>query len=47
MPPARAAAITRAIVRQYFDQALGGVRSPLLAGTPVFPEVTVRTFGSR
>jgi hypothetical protein len=44
MPPARATAITRAIVRQYFDQELAGMRSPLLSGTPVFPEVTVRTF---
>ena len=41
LPPARAAAITAAIVRQYFDQELLGRRSPLLAGTSVFPEVTL------
>ena len=41
--PARAVEITRAIVRQYFDQVLLGKRSPLLAGEPLFPEVTVRT----
>lgn len=43
MAPARAAEITAAIVRQYFDQELRGQRSPLLEGTPVFPEVSVRT----
>jgi alpha-beta hydrolase superfamily lysophospholipase len=43
MAPARASAITRAIVREYFWQELLGRRSPLLAGEPVFPEVTVRT----
>ena len=41
--PARAAEITAAIVRQYFDQELRGQRSPLLAGTSGFPEVTVKT----
>ena len=41
--PARAVEITRAIVRQYFDERLLGKRSPLLAGEPLFPEVTVRT----
>ena len=41
MPPARATAITRAIVREYFEQELLGRRSPLLAGEPVFPEVAV------
>jgi hypothetical protein len=40
--PARAAEITSAIVRQYFDQQLRGQRSPLLAGEAVFPEVSVR-----
>lgn len=42
LPPARAVEITRAIVRQYFDQELLGRRSALLAGKPVFPEVTVK-----
>jgi dienelactone hydrolase len=41
--PARASEISNAIVRQYFDQELLGQRSSLLAGTPLFPEVTVRT----
>jgi predicted dienelactone hydrolase len=40
-PPARATEITRTIVRQYFDQALLGRKSPLLAGDRSFPEVTV------
>jgi dienelactone hydrolase len=44
--PARVAEITGAIVRQYFDQELLGQRSPLLAGTPIFPEVVVRTFSA-
>jgi dienelactone hydrolase len=39
--PARAAEITRTIVRQYFDQVLNGQRSSLLAGQSSFPEVTV------
>jgi hypothetical protein len=43
LAPARAVEITRAIVRQYFDEKLLGKRSPLLAGEPLFPEVTVRT----
>jgi hypothetical protein len=38
----RATEITRAIVRQYFDQTVRGQRSALLAGKSVFPEVTVR-----
>lgn len=37
----RAAAITRAVVRQYFDQTLKGQHSPLLAGQGGFDEVTV------
>jgi dienelactone hydrolase len=41
--PARAAGITRTIVREYFDQVLLGHRSALLAGQSVFPEVSVRT----
>jgi len=41
--PARATEITRAIVRQYFDQELLGRRSALLAGTQTFPEVSVKT----
>jgi len=45
--PPRAAEITRTIVREYFDQALLGRRSPLLAGQTKLPEVTVTTPGSR
>jgi pimeloyl-ACP methyl ester carboxylesterase len=41
LAPARTAEITRTIVRQYFYQALLGKRSALLAGTPMFPEVTI------
>ena len=41
LAPARAAEITRAIVRQYFDQELMKKPSSLLDGTSVFPEVTV------
>lgn len=41
MPPARAAEITRAIVRQFFDQELLKNRSDLLTGAALFPEVTV------
>jgi alpha-beta hydrolase superfamily lysophospholipase len=41
--PDRIAEITRTVVRQYFDQALLGRRSPLLAGTQKLPEVAVRT----
>ena len=44
MAPSRASEITGAIVREYFGQELLGQRSPLLAGEPVFPEVTVSTF---
>jgi alpha-beta hydrolase superfamily lysophospholipase len=40
LPPARAVELTAAIVRQYFDQELAGKRSPLLAGTQSYPEVT-------
>jgi hypothetical protein len=39
--PARAAEITRTIVREYFDQELQGKSSPLLTGARRFPEVTV------
>ena len=46
LPPQRAIEITRAIVRQYFDQELLGRRSALLTGKAVFPEVTVRSLGS-
>ena len=42
--PARVTEITGVIVRQYFDQELIGQRSTLLAGTSLFPEVTVTTF---
>jgi hypothetical protein len=42
--PARIADITRAVVREFFDQELLGRRSTLLSGTPRFPEVTVQTF---
>lgn len=44
MAPARASVITGAIVLQYFNQELLGQDSTLLAGMPLFPEVTVRTF---
>lgn len=39
--PARAAEVTRIIVREYFDQELRGRRSPLLAGENSIPEVAV------
>lgn len=42
--PERAVEITRAVVRQYFDQELRGKPSPLLAGKETFPEVAVRSF---
>jgi len=42
--PARIADITRAVVREFFDQELLGRRSTLLSGAPRFLEVTVRTF---
>jgi hypothetical protein len=42
LAPDRITAITRTIVREYFDQTLGGKRSPLLDGTATPPEVTVR-----
>ena len=45
--PARAAEITREIVREYFDQVLLGRRSPLLARQSSLPEVTVRSFVNR
>ncbi len=41
---ARAIAVTREIVREYFDQELQGRSSPLLAGKSASPELTVRTF---
>jgi hypothetical protein len=41
LAPERATAITRTIVREYFDQEMRGRRSPLLAGTASLPEVTV------
>ena len=40
--PNRAAEVTRLIVRQYFDQELRGVPSPLLKGTQRLPDVHVR-----
>jgi pimeloyl-ACP methyl ester carboxylesterase len=42
LAPERITAITRTIVREYFDQTLGGKRSALLSGTSTLPEVTVR-----
>jgi dienelactone hydrolase len=45
--PARAAEITRTIVREYFDQELMGKRSGLLAGERRFPEVSVTLPRSR
>lgn len=44
LPPARAIEITRAIVRQYFDQELLGRTSPLLSKKETLPEVTVSLF---
>jgi len=44
LPPARAVEITRTIVREYFDQALLGRPSPVLAGKTTLPEVTVKVF---
>jgi len=40
--PNRAVELTRLIVRQYFDQELQGVPSPLLAGTLRLPDARVR-----
>ena len=44
MAPARAAAITRQVVREYFDQELNGQPSGILAGSTQLPEVTVTRF---
>jgi pimeloyl-ACP methyl ester carboxylesterase len=41
LAPERITAITRTIVREYFDQTIGGQRSPLLDGTATLPEVIV------
>jgi len=41
IPPARAADITRTIVREFFDQELLGRKSALLSGARPFIEVTV------
>ena len=41
--PVRATAITRAIVRQYFDQELLKRRGALQAAMNAYPEVTFRT----
>jgi dienelactone hydrolase len=41
----RAVAITRAVVREFFDQELSGRRSPLLAGTRPLAGVSIRRFG--
>jgi dienelactone hydrolase len=46
LPAEHITAITRAIVREYFDQALRGRRSTLLAGAAMFPEVTVTVSGT-
>lgn len=43
LAPERITEITRAIVRDFFDQQLRGRKSKLLAGEPVYPEVTIRT----
>ncbi len=43
--PDRITAITRTIVREYFDQTIGGHRSALLDGTAPLPEVTVHRPG--
>lgn len=42
IPPARAAEVTRAIVREYFDQELRGRPSPLLTRKTTMAGVTVR-----
>ena len=47
MAPERATEITRAIVREYFDQELRGRPSPILHGKAVFPEATLRAPLSR
>lgn len=39
--PARAAEITRTVVREYFEQEILSVKSPLLSGQTKWPEVTV------
>jgi hypothetical protein len=44
---ARVSEISRVIVREYFDQELLGQQSALLAGTPMFSELTVRMFPPR
>jgi predicted dienelactone hydrolase len=44
LAPARAAEITRTIVREYFDQELLGQPSPLLSGKATLPEVAVKRF---
>ena len=41
LDPARAIAVTRSIVREYFDQELLGRASPLLNGTSTIPEVVI------
>lgn len=41
LDPARAIALTRTIVREYFDQELLSRTSPLLNGTSTLPEVTI------
>jgi len=43
LDPVRAIAVTREIVREYFDQELLGRPSPLLAGKSASPEITVST----
>lgn len=39
--PARAAEVTRTVVREYFDQEILSVKSPLLSGQTKWPDVTV------
>jgi hypothetical protein len=41
MTPLQAIAVTRQIVREYFDQELLGRRSPLLSGTAPVPGIRV------
>jgi predicted dienelactone hydrolase len=43
MAPARVTAITRAVVRRFFDQELLGQRAALFTALASFPEVTVKT----
>jgi hypothetical protein len=45
IPPARAAEVTRTIVREFFGQEILGQKSPLLAGQTKWTDVTVAELG--